>query len=108
MVILGNGLGDGQAEAEASVIAAAGVGTVKSLKEMGQLLRRDGLAAVFHRQHGLTVPGTQFQTDEAAVRGVFDAVVQQEADQLGQLCGIAGDGEPFGDAVVQLPPGLGK
>lgn len=72
-----DGLGNGQAQAEASLGAAA-VGPVEPLEQVGQHLRRDGRAAVFHRQHGLSVRLDQGHADLCPLGGVFDGVVQQD------------------------------
>ena len=100
---LGDGLGDGQSQTEAAVVAAAGVGAVKPLKQMGQMLLGDGFAQVFGHQLGQPILPPQRQADGRAGGRVFQRVVQQDAHQLAQSVSVTGQGQPLLDVIVQLP-----
>ena len=68
---------------------------------MGQLVRRNGLAGVFHRQYRVFPGGIQCQPNGCAGGGILHRVVQQDIQQLIQLLPVAGQGHIVLDVILQ-------
>ena len=105
-VLFHNGLRNGQSQTEAAVIAAAVVGTVKAVKKVRQLFRRNRFRAVFCLQYQLLVCLLQRQPDIAAVGGVFDGIVQQDPQQLLQLRRVALQNDILLNMIAQRMAGF--
>ncbi|CAN4018575.1 SMI1/KNR4 family protein, partial [Dysosmobacter welbionis] len=101
LVLRRNGGGDGQPQAEAGLLPPGGVRPVESLEQAAQLVRWDGIAGVGYQQTGLPVCAPQGQADGTPRLPILDGVVQQDADQLAQFVGVAGDGHVGGDVALQ-------
>ncbi|CAN4006103.1 Stage 0 sporulation A-like protein, partial [Dysosmobacter welbionis] len=101
LVLRRNGGGDGQPQAEAGLLSPGGVRPVESLEQAAQLVRWDGIAGVGYQQTGLPVCAPQGQADGTPRLPILDGVVQQDADQLAQFVGVAGDGHVGGDVALQ-------
>ena len=85
-----NGLDDIQPQAHTvPVLAARAVGLVKTVKDQGDLLRRDGVAMVTDRHIGLPRPGHHRDAQRSLRVGEFDGVVQQIVAHLGDGVGVA-------------------
>ena len=95
MVLLRDGLGDGEPQAEAALLPTGGVRPVEALKEPGQLLRRDGMAAaaVGDAEDGLVPLGPQGEDDALTGGAVLGGVVQKDGEAAAELFPVAGDGE---------------
>ena len=95
MVLLRDGLGNGEPQAEAALLPPGGVRPVEALKEPGQLLRRDGMAAaaVGNGENCLTALRPQGEDDALAGSAVLGGVVQKDGEEATELLPVAGDGE---------------
>ena len=97
-------LGDGQSQSKAVRAGAGVVHTVEPLKQMGQLVRRNGFAGVFHRQHRGFPGGIQCQPNGRVGGGVFHRIIQQDIQQLIQLLPVTGQGHTVLDVILQGMP----
>ena len=99
-----NGLGDGKTQTEAASLPAGGVRPIEPFEEALQLLRRNGIAGVGHREPCLPLGFLQGEAHRAAA--VFHGVVQQDGDEPPQLVRITGNGDVSGNFVFQSLPRL--
>ncbi len=77
MVRVGDAFGDGEAQAVPALAPVPGrVRPVKVLKQVGQVLGRDGRAGVVDGQAHLVLLAGQGEGDSAPGTGIFDGVVQ--------------------------------
>jgi hypothetical protein len=63
---------------------------------VGQILRRDALAGVRDRDEDVVRAALGADGDAAAGRRIPDGVLEEVADDLGELVGVAAGREPIG------------
>ena len=77
-MVVQNGLDDIQPQPHALPVLAAGViGLVEAVKDQRQLLRRDGLTHIAHRDVGLSPFGRHADAQGLSLGGELDGVIQQ-------------------------------
>ena len=76
--------GDGQAEARALSAAARSVGSIKPVEHPRKIHRRDARTLILYPEFRLSAMLIERDADVAAIRTVFERVIEQDHEKLTQ------------------------
>ena len=88
------------------MVGAGRIRAVEAVEEVGELLRRDGVAGVFHLERGIAPALAERQAHGRARGRVLHGVVEQDGEHLPQLVRAAAHGEVLRQLILERVPRL--